>query len=233
MQTHEKLARIPALAIEVYETWDAPNPTARTQVHGKRSSIPAPTRLAVYDALRLDRRGLIQLLREACKAVALFTPRGAEQVFYVWSDTCGYLLDHIEIWDRKPLGTNLVEPNVAAVYARLAALARVSPPISLKCTRWGCDAPVHPLGVNPQTQRYEEIESWDGVQMCRCENGHEISLWPEIEKLGREATFTIGQLSEIAEIPLSTLKRWKREGKLTPFKIEDGVCRYLAEGLPR
>jgi len=227
------LRRIPGLACEVYATWDAPNPTARPQTRGSRAFIPAPTRIAVYDALRLDDRGLVQLLREACKAVALFLHNGASAAFYVWEDTCRFLLAERRLWDGLPLGRNLVEPNVELVYGELAWLAKVSPPLTLKCTRWGCGALVHPLGINHATQRYEEIDSWDGVQMCRCESGHEISLWPEIEKLGRQATFTICEVAEATGIPLGTLKSWKRAGKLVPFTVEDGICRYVLEGLPR
>lgn len=209
------LEDIPALAAEVAETRDAPNPGMRPGRHVRPAPGPKPpTNLASLHALMAAAQG--GLRAELVTSVRLIVDEMADDPGIAtdaipdwpadtWDDLCQWLTDTAWWWQRQPWAGDVEgtprsqhEPatGLRKVWGELRDLARVPRPLVIPCPT--CGATMQPI---------------DGGHMMQCTEGHEESANLEQQWRFKPAA-PIAEVADKLKMPEKTIRTWIRRRKL-------------------
>ena len=192
--TLDKLAELPELAAEVWETKDAPNPTERPLTHTPRA-FPAP----VANLGALDALGMLARLTLCVRAVYEAMPDHPGDLTDppTWASESAWLARHADVWRADPWLCGLVADEVQLIWLALSQEARTPKPARLYCPIAGCRMPLRPR---------------DGGTWWSCEGGHTIDHGPYVERYAKELaaarTVTLREAASELGVPWRTL-RWR------------------------
>lgn len=200
----EILDALPALATEVFMTWDAPNPAPRSDQTraGKPGSRP-PTNLGAWDALRPDAKGLLGTLAMCARMVweergfdGLTQPPAPQET---WTGICGYLAETLHWWQSQPWSDD-IEHDLLKIHRALEIAARVEPP-----TRYVCDK----CGARAHLQ--------EGGEWMRCTEGHQLPGPAALKRqIAKRDPMSAEAIRDEFGVQPATIWQWKRRGLIKP-----------------
>lgn len=208
-----RLRQIPGLAVEVWLTRHAPNPSEQPLTHQRRANPPAPVPLAPIDALRADGHGLLAELTQAVRAVWEDNPGVPLSNPATWSGECDWLIGHRDMWESDPFLCELVTGAVEVVWTGLRHVARIPEPPRLACMVPGCPGVIE--GLDDQAGGW----LWPDV----CSENHRVDrhaiarMWSEL------ALIPASEVAERMGVADRTVRRWKRAGIIAPHVVRRGV----------
>lgn len=231
VSTLQQLHEIPDLAVEAWQTIDAPHRSATTGGHKptKAAAHPAPTNLHALVALwaptdadidQGDPTGslLLELLMAVRVVVEEFAddrPQWADPLpdwpERTWTAVCAWLRLCAPLWSSDPFTEEWVGDAVRRAYTGLRALVRAPKEVRLRCSVPGC---IDRARVQP------------GDQWLLCEAGHQVDIEAQRWTFLDNQDWTLAETRDAcqtwlgAKVSLHTLNAWVRRGRLRP--VDDG-----------
>ncbi len=194
---------LPALATEVWLTWDAPNPAPRSDQTraGKPGSRP-PTNLSTWDALRPDTKGLLGRLAMCARMVVEerdYEGHNDQSPTMDWSSICVFLRSTMHWWQPQPWSDDITH-ELLKIHRQLEVCARVEPPTRYLCDQCGAQAFLQ-----------------DGNEWMRCTEGHQMPGPAALKRqMAKRDPMTAEAIRDEFGVLPATIWQWKRRGLIAP-----------------
>lgn len=217
-----QLRRLPELAAEVWLTRRHPNPVERPLVGGRRADPPAPARLDVIDALRLDEHGQLFALSQAVRAVCDET-KTAQAECDTWSGVCGWLISQADVWRADPWLAEFVAGQVWDVWRALTRVAREPDSPSIPCAVEGCHGRITALDDGTGGWLWPDV----------CTDGHRVDRAELVRRWKATQPAPLADVAQTVGRSPRTLARWVAAGWLKPAAQDGRTPLYRADEAQR